>query len=310
MFDFYPAYEEHFAQMQLILFMVGMGATLSVGDFAKVLRRPRSLVVALIGQIVISPLIALAVSHLFGLTGGIALGLILTAAMPGGATAKAFVFLGRGSAPLAISMTVVSTLAAIVTVPLTLQLAARDYVPANFAMPIARIVRDVACFVLAPLAAGMCLSALMPVRRMALSRWSIRVGFLVVLAMIICALGSQRIRPGARGLAVPVAIVLFGLFCQWSNMAPFRILGWPRADKVSAGIEITLRNMNLALLLKASLFPERGPTDLAAIGAEVMFVILFYAGAAFFLGLPLALRYRRIAGRELHPEGPATVPER
>ena len=40
MFDFYPAYEEHFAQVQLSLFMLGMGATLYVGDFVKVLLRP------------------------------------------------------------------------------------------------------------------------------------------------------------------------------------------------------------------------------------------------------------------------------
>ena len=137
MFDFYPAYEEHFAQVQLTLFMLGMGATLTVGDFGNVLKRPRSLVLALSVQIVISPLIALAVSHLFGLSGGIALGLILAASMPGGATAKAFVFLARGSGPLAISLTVVSTIAAIVTVPLTFQLFARDYVPANHEMPIA-----------------------------------------------------------------------------------------------------------------------------------------------------------------------------
>ena len=54
-----------------------------------------------------------------------------------------------------------------------------------------------------------------------------------------------------------------------------------------------MRNMNLALLLKAGLFPDRGPAALAAVGAEVMFVILFYAGAAFFMGLPLALNFRR-----------------
>ena len=59
-----------------------------------------------------------------------------------------------------------------------------------------------------------------------------------------------------------------------------------------------MRNMNLALLLKAGLFPDRGPAELAAVGAEVMFVVLFYAGAAFFLGLPLALNFRRLARRE------------
>lgn len=298
MFDFYPAYEEHFAQVQLCLFMLGMGVMLTVGDFAKVFQRPRSLGVALAGQILVSPLIALAVIHLFGLSGGIALGLILISAMPGGATAKAFVVLGRGSGPLAISLTVVSTLAAIATVPFTLELCAGDYVPADFDMPMARIVRDVACFVLAPLAIGMTVGALNPHRRKLISRWSIRIGFVVVLAMIICALGSQRIRPGERGLLVPIALVVFALLCQQFIMLPFRVLGWPRADTVSAGIEITMRNMNLALLLKASLFPDRGPTELAALGMEVMFVILFSAGAAFFLGLPLALNFLRMARRD------------
>ena len=121
---------------------------------------------------------------------------------------------------------------------------------------------------------------------------------MVVLAMIVCALGSQRIRPGGRGFTVPIAIILFALLCMQFAMLPFRVLGWPRADTVSAGIEITMRNMNLALLLKASLFPERGPSDVAAIGMEVMFVVLFYAGAAFFLGLPLALNFRRMARRD------------
>ncbi|MFO0801909.1 MAG: bile acid:sodium symporter [Gemmataceae bacterium] len=298
MFDFYPAYEEHFAQVQLVLFMLGMGVTLRVEDFAKVVRRPRSLAVALLIQVAVSPLIAVGISQAFGLTGGIAVGLVLTAAMPGGALAKALVVLGRGSGPLAISLTVASTFVAIASVPLTLQLCAGSYVPADFEMPTGRIVRDVACFVLAPVAFGMLLGALKPLHRFAIRRWSLRIGFLVVIAMIVCALGSQRIKPGERGLLVPVAIIVFALVCQQAVMLPFRIRKWPRADTVTAGMEITMRNMNLALLLKAGLFPDRGPPELAALGSEVMFVVLFYAGSAFFLGLPLALNFLRMARRD------------
>lgn len=298
MFDFYPVYEEHFAQVQLTLFMLGMGATLTLHDFARVLLRPRSLTVALIAQTILSPVIAVAVCHAFGLSGGIALGLILTATMPGGATAKAFVVLARGSGPLAISLTIVSTLAAIVTVPLTLQLFAREYTPPDFEMPIALIVRDVACFVLAPLALGMTIGSLNPLHRKVISRWLIRMGFLVVITMIVCALGSQRIRPGERGLLVPVAIIVFALVCMQVSMLPFRVLGWPSADTVTAGMEVTMRNMNLALLLKASLFPDRGPAELADLGMEVMFVVLFYAGVAFCAGLPLALNFLRKARRD------------
>ncbi len=305
MFDFYPTYEENFAQVQLILFMLGMGATLTFDDFTQVFRQPRSLVVALLGQAIFSPLIAIAIIYLFGLSGGIALGLILTSAMPGGALAKAFVFLGRGNAPLAISLTVVSTLAAVATVPLTLEICAREYIPEDFEMPVLTIVRDVVCFLLAPLAAGMYLGSLSPDNRKTMSRWFIRVGFVVVLAMIVCALGSQRIKPGQHGWKVPIAIVVFSLACMQANMLPFRLFGWPRADKLTAGIEISMRNMNLALLLKASLFPERGPAELASLSPEVMFVILFYAGAALGTGLPLALNFLRIAKRDERNAAPA-----
>ena len=55
MFDYYPHYERHFAQLQLVLFMLGMGATLTIGDFVGVLKRPRSLIVALAGQMLLMP---------------------------------------------------------------------------------------------------------------------------------------------------------------------------------------------------------------------------------------------------------------
>ncbi len=54
-----------------------------------------------------------------------------------------------------------------------------------------------------------------------------------------------------------------------------------------------MRNMNLALLLYASLFAGN-----PAIGQEVLFVLLFYAATAMIIGLPLALRHRRMGKRE------------
>ena len=62
---------------------------------------------------------------------------------------------------------------------------------------------------------------------------------------------------------------------------------------MAVGIEITMRNMNLALLIKARLFP-----DADELGNGVLFVILFYAAAAMGAGLPLALRYRRKARKK------------
>ncbi|MBM3997630.1 MAG: bile acid:sodium symporter family protein, partial [Planctomycetes bacterium] len=48
MFDWYPAYEYHFARAQLVLFTLGMGMTLSLTDFVEIVRRPRSFASALV----------------------------------------------------------------------------------------------------------------------------------------------------------------------------------------------------------------------------------------------------------------------
>ena len=293
MFDFYPAYEYHFAQVQLVCFMLAMGANLSLGDFGLVLRQPRSAIAGLVMHLLVIPWLAVLIDVVMELPEGVAVGLILTAAMPGGAMSKLFSYLGRGNAALSITLTVLSTMATLVTVPLMLQLLAGPYLPADFTMPVGQVIFDMTLCMLLPLAAGMVIHRRLPEQRAAIARWCVRVGLVVVAAMIVCSFGSGRIRPGMFGWAVPVAIIVFCIAGQQLAMLPFYIFRWPRADRMAVGIEVTMRNMNLALLLTASLFPQDN-----ALGGGVLFVVLFYAGAAMGAGLPLALNHRRMSRKE------------
>ena len=299
MFENYALYEHHLAQLQMILFMLGMGATLNLADFAGVLRRPRSFLTAAAGQFLLAPLLAVLASRWLAVEPGIAVGLILISAMPGGTLSKVFTYLGRGNIALSISLTACGTLAAVATVPILLRVLAVGYVPVDFEMPIDDILRELTLFLLLPLAAGMGLGRLAPARREVFSRWCIRVGFVVVVVMVTGSLASGRIHPADYGWRAPAAIILFCLLTMQLTMLPFRLLGWPRADCLSAGIEATMRNLNLALLLKALLFPAEKGAD--PIGDGVLFVILFYAGVALCSGLPLALNFRRWARSETRP---------
>jgi BASS family bile acid:Na+ symporter len=292
MFDWYPEYEHRFAQIQLILFMLGMGATLDTADFVRIGKQPRHLIVGVIGQFLISPLIALLMIRLFNVPDGIAIGMILLSAMPGGNLSKAFTFLGRGNIALSISLTCFGMLACLITVPLLLRLLAADFIPADFAMPIGEVMVEMFFFLLLPLGLGMLIGQWWPERRHNLSRWFIRLGLVLVVTMIVCSIGAGRIHPTEYGWRTPVAIILFCIVSMQVAMLPFRLLGWSKPETLSVGIEVTMRNLNLALLLKAILFPafEKG-TD--AIADGVLFVILYYAGVAFFAGIPLALNFRR-----------------
>jgi BASS family bile acid:Na+ symporter len=291
MFDWFPDYEYPLARLQLVLFMLGMGATLSVADFLAVFRRPRSFIAGFVVQVLMLPWLAVAINRLGRLEGGLAVGLVLVAAMPGGALSKLFTYLGRGNVPLSISLTAFTTLASLVTVPLLLQLLAAHYIRDDFHMPVADVVLDVALCLLLPLLAGMVVARLWPQGRLGFARLCVRLGFVVVFVVILGSLG--RINPGEHGLGVAAAIIVFCLAGQQLSMLPFYIMRWPRRDRMAAGIEVTMRNMNLALLLKARLFPPDDP-----LAGTVLFVILFYAGTALVAGFPLALNHRRLARRE------------
>jgi bile acid:Na+ symporter, BASS family len=299
MFDNYAAFEPRLAQVQLVCFMLAMGTTLAVRDFITVFRRPRSFVAAILVQLGVLPWLAVLIDAALHLPQGVAVGLVLVAAMPGGALSKLFSLLGRGNAALSITLTAFTTVASLVTVPLLLQLLVARYIRPDFAMPVGEVLVELSLCLLLPLVVGMGVGRIWPLHRAAIARWCVRVGLVVVAAMIVGSLGSGRIQPGEYGWGTPIAIIIFCLAGQQMSMVPFYVLRWPRADRMAVGIEVTMRNMNLALLLNARLFPVSDP-----IGGGVLFVVLFYAAAAMVIGLPLALNHRRLSRRELRPEAP------
>jgi BASS family bile acid:Na+ symporter len=298
MFEWYPDYEYFCARTQLVLFTLGMGMTLSLSDFVEIARRPRSFFCGLAGQLFFVPCIAVLINWIGNFQPGIAVGFILVAAMPGGALAKFFTYFGRGNMALSISLTGVTTLLTLVTVPIMLQLLATRYIPADFSMPVTDIMIDVALCLLLPLVAGLTISRLWPARHRLLSKICIRIGLVVVVVMVVGSLGSGRIVPSQHGLVVPLAIILFCLLGQQLNMFPFRWFGWPRTDRMAVGIEVTMRNMNLAILINARLFPPSSDLEMNALGEGVLFVVLFYAAAAMGAGFPLAMNHRRLARQE------------
>ena len=153
--QFYLQYEYWFATFQLVLAMLGMGATLSVRDFSDVMREPKAVSLGLIIQIVMVPLIAFLFLQGLGVEGGVAVGIALIASIPGGTTSNIFTFFARGNSALSISITGLTTLACLVTTPVILTLLVSDNLPADFSMPAGQIMIEISLALLLPLALGM-----------------------------------------------------------------------------------------------------------------------------------------------------------
>ena len=245
-------------------------------------------------QVVLVPLTAAAVGHVLDLASGVALGLVLMAAMPGGTMSNLFVLLGRGNVPLAITLTALATAACIVTTPIVLRLLALQHLPPGFEMPAGEIVFEIAFVLLLPLALGMAVGHALPAWRDVFSRWCIRGSILMIVLIAICAGGSGRIDPAAHGWAAPWAIALFVTAIQLGAVVSSRLAGLPMRDVFAIFIEVTIRNTNLGLLVKASLFPAvAGVVD--PLADAVLYVVLIYGGVAALWALPLLVWHRRTA---------------
>ncbi len=296
-FDFYIRHEWWFAAAQLALAMFGMGATLRLDDFIAVFRQPKAFLIGFVIQVVGIPLVALATNAVLQPSPGIAFGLILVAAMPGGAMSNVVTYFARSNVPLSIALTAVVTLSCMVTTPVVLRLLASDFVPADFAMPIGTIALDIAVCLLLPLAFGMMAGAPLPHRTRGLvARWCIRASLAVVLCIAIGSAGAGRLGGNALAIGGLLTIMAFAFAVQQAGTLPAWALGLRRADVGSIAIETSIRNTNLALLLKASLFPALpGGADPMADG--VLVTALLFGAFAAPLTIPLVLVHRWLAKR-------------
>jgi BASS family bile acid:Na+ symporter len=105
------------APICLALIMLGLGLGLSVKDFTRILRTPKDFFVGFFSQLVILPIVALGVALILDLPTTIAIGLMIIAAAPGGVTSNVLTKFANGDVALSISLTAVTSLLRIISVP-------------------------------------------------------------------------------------------------------------------------------------------------------------------------------------------------
>jgi len=100
------------------IIMFGLGLSLSVGDFKRVVVYPKAVFIGLACQMLLLPALCFGLVKLFNLAPELAVGLILLSASPGGVTSNFFSHLAKGDVVLNITLTAISSLLCILTLPL------------------------------------------------------------------------------------------------------------------------------------------------------------------------------------------------
>lgn len=280
MFDVYIRFEYWFAAAQLALAMLGMGATLRVRDFIAIVKQPTALAYGLAIQVIMVPLFAWAVIALAAPAAGVAVGLALVAAIPGGTMSNVFTFLARGHVALSIALTAITSFLCLLTTPIVLGLLIAHHLPGDFDMPAGRIALEITLMLMLPLVLGMVVLEVFPASAGRFSRTCIQASVLIILLIIIGATGAGRVDfDHIAGRDIMVVLIFIAGLASFSWFAP-RLLGLDSRSSTAINIEVTFRNGNLGLLIKASLFPAIvGVPD--TIGDMVLLTVILYGALVF-----------------------------
>jgi BASS family bile acid:Na+ symporter len=263
----------------LFAVLFGMGLSLVPDDFRRVVLKPKAKILGLSCQLVLLPAVAFALALLFRLPGELAVGLMVLAACPGGATSNVVTHLAKGDTALSVTLTAISSVVCVFTIPWIIGLS-MDYflgAGADVRLPFWKTLGQLTLVTILPIICGMAVRHARPALAHRLERPA-GIFSLVFLALIIAAavarekdLVHQFIVAGPAAITLNIVMMLLGFSAGW-------LFGLRRAQRVTIAIETGIQNGTLALGITLGLLES------ARIGMpSVVYSLFMFLSGAFMI---------------------------
>jgi BASS family bile acid:Na+ symporter len=273
------------------LMMLGVALDLKLADFKRIITSPKAPAIGLGAQFILLPAFTFLLTLVLRPSPSIALGMILIAACPGGNLSNIMTYLARGNTAISVSMTAVSTAAAVVMTPFNLSLWG-SLNPAT--APILRQVSlsplDVftTIFVILgiPLCAGLLLSRIFPSLADKVRKPFRVISFLIFVTFVALALKANwEIFLHVIGLVVFVVFAHNGLALCLGYFSG-RLFGLEGRDVRAVAIEVGIQNSALGLVLIFNFFAGLGGMAIIAAWWGIWHIISGLSVATFWSRRP------------------------
>ena len=239
----------------LTLLMFDLGLTLRFEDFGKVFKHPWPIVVALLGQLVLLPLIALGLAWAFNLTPVFFIGLILIACCPGGSSSNVFSRLAGGDVALSVILTALSSIITLFTIPFIMSWATRIVGESvGITLPVGNLIKQNLLLMLLPVLVGIAIHYIWPNASAKIDKVLSKLAFplLMVLITVFYIQNHRTILDNLGIISVCVTVlILVAVFC--SSMLS-RLVKNNAQQRRTVVIEVGMQNAAQAIAIATSPF--------------------------------------------------------
>ena len=229
----------------LTLVMFGLGVTLTVADFRRVVTRPAPVVAGVVVHYLVMPFAAWAIAHALRMPPDLTTGMILVGSVASGTGSTLMVFLAGGDVALSVTIAAMSTLVGIVATPLLV----RFYVDASVPVDVVGLLRSIVQIVALPVGLGLLLNRFAPriVKRVEPALPFVSMGAILLIIGAVVA-GSQG-SIAAVGPLVLLAVVLHNGLGLLGGYWGGRLLGFDESTCRTLALEVGMQNSGLAAAL-------------------------------------------------------------
>lgn len=146
--------------ISLFVIMTGMGLTLTIDDFKRVLKFPKAVLIGVLNQIILLPIIAYLLIGVFDVNASLAMGIMILSACPGGPTSNLLTHLANGDTALSVTLTAINSIVTIITIPLIVNFSLSHFATEGMEItaPTGKIAGSLLVIIAIPLLIGMTLN--------------------------------------------------------------------------------------------------------------------------------------------------------
>jgi len=266
----------------LRLVMMGLGLSLTMADFTRVLVFPKAVSIGLVAQLVGVPLVAFIIAFLFNAPPEIAVGLVILAACPSGATANAYTFASRADVPLCITLSAITSIVTVFSIPFLIDLAldAFDQGGQMATLPLSSMLMNLITFTLLPLFLGMLVrhlfsefssKAVEPIRKVVL--------YVMMLVLLLGIVSSYQVLIDNYA-SVATLVVVMNLLTMVLGFGLAKLFKLPLTQVITITFEVGIQNLALAFAITFNILQR---PDLAVAG--LVYAVVMPATALGFVSI-------------------------
>jgi BASS family bile acid:Na+ symporter len=245
-----------FLPLSLAIIMLGMGMTLTLKDFKRIILFPKSVLLGLTNQIILLPIIAFFIATSFELDTIMAIGLMVLAVSPGGPTSNLITHTCKGNIALSVTLTAIASFITILTIPLILSWAMGYFGSASnisIELPIADTILQVMIITVIPISLGMLIKKYKSDFSARMEK-PMRIASAIIFMLVLVAVIAANLEMIGKGLKqVGLVTLILNLATMGVGYLSAKLLNLDLKSIISITIESGIQNGTLAFVIVSTI---------------------------------------------------------